>query len=205
MEIKCVANPEKQFCFREPLRFLSSQLVKCIYRHELNSGFPVNLIRGHGLKDLLHHAIGALNTQYPNVDYGVTFLPGKDGGWSSFAGGDNFVVTKGTTKLAVVKEFLDFAYSLEGQTILAKYGSLPVRGDIAKEALKDLDPRYQIAAEAMAKGRTPYSVVFNDLINSANGPWTQMVNEVFFGDDVDGAIANAQETMQSIIDQAPQK
>ncbi|RUT85349.1 sugar ABC transporter substrate-binding protein, partial [Mesorhizobium sp. M7A.T.Ca.US.000.02.1.1] len=50
-----------------------------------------------------------------------------------------------------------------------------------------------------------YSVVFNDLINSANGPWTQMINEVFFGDDVDGAIANAQETMQSIIDQAPQK
>ena len=150
-------------------------------------------------------AIGALNTQYPNVDYGVTFLPGKDGGWSSFAGGDNFVVTKGTKKLAVVKEFLDFAYSLEGQTILAKYGSLPVRGDIAKDALKDLDPRYQIAAEAMAKGRTPYTVVFNDLINSANGPWTQMINEVFFGDDVDGAIANAQETMQSIIDQAPQK
>jgi multiple sugar transport system substrate-binding protein len=145
-------------------------------------------------------AIGALNTQYPDIDYGVTFLPGKEGGSSSFAGGDNFVVTKGTPKLAVLKEFLDFAYSLEGQTLLASRGSLPVRGDIAKEALKDLDPRYQIAAEAMAKGRTPYSVVFNDIINSANGPWAQMVNEVFFGDDVDGAIANAQETMQGIID-----
>ncbi|MBN9024201.1 MAG: sugar ABC transporter substrate-binding protein [Rhizobiales bacterium] len=145
-------------------------------------------------------AIGALNTQYKDIDYGVTFLPGKDGGWSSFAGGDNFVVTKGTPKLAVLKEFLDYAYSLEGQTLLASRGSLPVRGDIAKEALKDLDPRYQIAAEAMAKGKTPYSVVFNDIINSANGPWAQMVNEVFFGDDVDGAIANAQETMQGIID-----
>ena len=145
-------------------------------------------------------AIGALNTQYKDIDYGVTFLPGKDGGSSSFAGGDNFVVTKGTPKLAVLKEFLDFAYSLEGQTLLASRGSLPVRGDIAKEALKDLDPRYQIAAEAMAKGRTPYSVVFNDIINSANGPWAQMINEVFFGDDVDGSIANAQETMQGIID-----
>lgn len=145
-------------------------------------------------------AIGALNTQYPDIDYGVTFLPGKDGGSSSFAGGDNFVVTKGTQKLAVLKEFLDYAYSLEGQTLLASRGSLPVRGDLAKEALKDLDPRYQVAAEAMAKGRTPYSVVFNDIINSSNGPWAQMVNEVFFGDDVDGSIANAQETMQGIID-----
>jgi multiple sugar transport system substrate-binding protein len=149
-------------------------------------------------------AIGALNTQYPDIDYGVTFLPGKDGGWSSFAGGDNFVVTKGTPKLAVLKEFLDFAYSLEGQTLLAKYGSLPVRGDIAKDALKDLDPRYQIAAEAMAKGRTPYSTVFNDIINSANGPWNQMLGEALYGDDVDSAIATAQETMQSTIDTGAQ-
>ena len=35
-------------------------------------------------------------------------------------------------------------------------------------------------------GRTPSSLVYNDLINSANGPWKQMLNEVFFGDDVDG-------------------
>ena len=95
--------------------------------------------------------------------------------------------------------------ALEGQTLLAKYGSLPVRGDIAKDALKDLDPRYLVAAEAMAKGKTPYSVVFNDLINSANGPWAQMINEVVFGDDVDGSIANAQTTMQSIIDGAAKK
>jgi multiple sugar transport system substrate-binding protein len=145
-------------------------------------------------------AIGALNTQYKDIDYGVTFLPGKDGGWSSFAGGDNFVITKGTPKLKVLQEFLDYAYSLEGQTLLASRGSLPVRGDIAAEALKNLDPRYQIAAQAMAKGHTPYSVVFNDIINSNNGPWAQMISEVFFGDDVDGSIANAQATMQSIID-----
>lgn len=148
-------------------------------------------------------AIGALNTQYPNINYGITYLPGKDGGWSSFAGGDNLVVTKGTTKLPVIKEFLDFAYSLEGQTLLAKYGSLPVRGDIAKEALKDLDPRYGIAAEAMARGRTPYTTVFNDVINSANGPWVQALNDAIFGADPATALKQGQEAMQAVIDQAP--
>ncbi len=150
-------------------------------------------------------AIGALNTQYPGIDYGITYLPGKDGGWSSFAGGDNLVVTKGTPKLPVIKAFLDYAYSLEGQTILAKYGSLPVRGDIAKQALASLDPRYQVAADAMAKGHTPYSVVFNDIINSANGPWIQMMNDAIFGGNVDEALATGQQTMQSIIDAAPAK
>ncbi len=150
-------------------------------------------------------AIGALNTQYPNIDYGITFLPGKDGGWSSFAGGDNLVVTKGTKKLPVIKAFLDYAYSLEGQTILAKYGSLPVRGDVAQEALKTLDPRYGVAAEAMAKGQTPYSTVFNDIINSANGPWVQMLNDAIFTGDTDDALATGEQTMQSIIDSAPAK
>lgn len=173
-------------------------------RTDTGSNFFAAFARGNiGLAPSGAFAIGALNTQFPDIDYGVTFLPGKTGGWSSFAGGDNFVITKGTKKLAAIKAFLDFSYSLEGQTLLARYGSLPVRGDIVDQALKDLDPRYKLAAEAMAKGRTPYSVVFNDIINSMNSPWVQMVNEVFFGDDVDGSLANAQETMQGIIDSAP--
>ncbi|WP_343717917.1 sugar ABC transporter substrate-binding protein [Inquilinus sp.] len=173
-------------------------------RTDTGSNFFAAFARGNiGLAPSGAFAIGALNTQFPDIDYGVTFLPGRTGGWSSFAGGDNFVVTKGTKKLAAIKAFLDFSYSLEGQTLLARYGSLPVRGDISDQALKDLDPRYKIAAQAMAKGRTPYSVVFNDIINSMNSPWVQMVNEVFFGDDVDGSLATAQETMQGIIDSAP--
>ncbi|MGK9232433.1 sugar ABC transporter substrate-binding protein [Inquilinus limosus] len=193
---------------RDAIAFYRSMVEKGLVpegaRTDTGSNFFAAFARGNiGLAPSGAFAIGALNTQYPDIEYGVTFLPGKTGGWSSFAGGDNFVVTKGTTKLKAIKAFLDFSYSLEGQTLLARYGSLPVRGDISDEALKDLDPRYRIAAEAMEKGRTPYSVVFNDIINSMNSPWVQMVNEVFFGDDVDGSLANAQETMQSIIDSAP--
>ncbi|MDR3514819.1 MAG: sugar ABC transporter substrate-binding protein [Azospirillaceae bacterium] len=149
-------------------------------------------------------AIGALNGQYPNLHYGVTYLPGKTGGTSSFAGGDNFVVSKGTKKLGAIKEFLEYAYSLEGQTLLARNGSLPVRGDIAKQALADLDARYLIAADAMAKGRTPYSVVFNDLINSANGPWNTTLSKVLFADAgaIEPSLKEGDAAMQSIIDAA---
>lgn len=149
-------------------------------------------------------AIGALNEQFPDLEYGVTFLPGKDGGSSSFAGGDNFVVSNGTDKMEAIKAFLDYAYSPEGQTLLARNGSLPVRADVAKEALAGLDERYLIAAEAMANGKTPYSVVFNDLINSANGPWISMLNKAFFGDEasIGPAVEEGQAAMQSIIDTA---
>lgn len=153
-----------------------------------------------GMSPIGAFAIGNLVKNYPNVEFGVTFLPGKTGGKASFAGGDNFVVTAGRKKMEAVREFLTFAYSLEGQTLLARLGSLPTRSDIAAEAVRSLDQRYLVATEAMAIGRTPSSPVYNDIINSSTGPWKQMLNEVFFGKDVEGSLVKAQKTMQSIID-----
>ncbi|ASP89185.1 sugar ABC transporter substrate-binding protein (plasmid) [Sinorhizobium meliloti] len=153
-----------------------------------------------GQQSLGAFAIGTLVTQHPEIDFGVTLIPGVDGKASSFAGGDNFVVTKGTPKLEEVKEFLEYTYSPEGQKIMAKFGSLPTRGDIANEVLEGLDPRLKVGMEAIAVAQTPYTLQFNDLINSANGPWATFTNAAIYGDDVDGAFSNAQDEMQSIID-----
>lgn len=153
-----------------------------------------------GIAPLGAFAIGNLVKNYPHVEFGVTFLPGKTGGKSSFAGGDNFVVTAGRKNMDAVREFLGFVYSAEGQALLAKGGSLPTRKDVADEALKSLDQRYRIATEAMGIGRTPSSPVYNDLFNSSTGPWKQVLTELFFGNDVSGSLAGAQRTMQSIID-----
>lgn len=155
-----------------------------------------------GQQSLGAFAIGTLVTQHPEIDFGVTLIPGVDGNPSSFAGGDNFVVTKGTARLDNVKAFLEYIHSVEGQKIMAKFGSLPTRSDIADEVLAGLDPRLNVAMKAVSVAKTPYTLQFNDLINSANGPWATFINAAIYGDDVDGAFANAQSEMQSIIDAA---
>lgn len=156
-----------------------------------------------GIQPLGAFAIGALNADHPEIDYGVTPIPSPDGSsTSSFGGGDNLVVSAGTENMEGVREFVDFIYSLEGQKIIAQYSGVPTRADTAEQALEGLDPRYLVAVEAMREGRTPSSVAYNDLMNSATGPWSQMVGEVFYGDDVDGSLAAAQDTMQQIIDDA---
>ncbi|MBZ9789634.1 sugar ABC transporter substrate-binding protein [Rhizobium sp. 3T7] len=153
-----------------------------------------------GQQSLGAFAIGTLVTEHPDIDFGVTLIPGVDGKPSSFAGGDNFVITKGTKKIDAVKEFLEYIYSMDGQKVMAKYGSLPTRGDIADNVLAGLDPRMQVGLKAISVAKTPYTLQFNDLINSANGPWATFTNAAIFGDDVDGAFKNAQSEMQSIID-----
>ncbi|PZM10583.1 ABC transporter substrate-binding protein [Rhizobium tubonense] len=155
-----------------------------------------------GQQSLGAFAIGTLVTEHPDINFGVTLIPSVNGGTSSFAGGDNFVITKGTKKIDAVKEFLEYIYSMDGQKIMAKYGSLPTRGDIAEKVLEGLDPRMQVGLKAIGVAKTPYTLQFNDLINSANGPWAGFTNAAIFGDDVDAAFANAQSEMQSIIDSA---
>lgn len=153
-------------------------------------------------------AIGALNNNYPDLNYGVTYLPGQNAGEvSSFAGGDNFVISAGTddSKIPAIQAFMEFAYSLEGQSILVENGAVPVRGDVAAEVLADKDARYLISADAMAQGRTPYSTVFNDIINSRNGPWITTLNRAFFAtseEEMMEAIEEGQAEMQAIIDAA---
>ncbi|TCU15292.1 ABC transporter substrate-binding protein [Rhizobium sullae] len=153
-----------------------------------------------GQQSLGAFAIGTLVTEHPDINFGVTLIPSVDGKPSSFAGGDNFVITKGTKKIDAVKEFLEYIYSMDGQKVMAQYGSLPTRGDIAQKVLEGLDPRMQVGLEAIGVAKTPYTLQFNDLINSANGPWATFTNAAIFGDDVDGAFSNAQSEMQSIID-----
>jgi len=155
-----------------------------------------------GQQSLGAFAIGTLVKDYPDIHFGVTQIPGIESGSSSFAGGDNIVVTKGTPRLAAVKEFIEYTYSPEAQKVFATNGSLPTRSDIAADVLKGLDPRLQTAVDAIANAKTPYTLLFNDLINSSNGPWATFINAAIYGDDVDAAFADAQAEMQSIIDNA---
>ena len=116
-------------------------------------------------------SIGTLKNQYPNVDFGVTYLPGKNGGTSSFAGGDTIGIPKGSKNVSQAFDFIKWCFSDDVQiNQFAKNGSIPVRTNLADNKYSQLDPRYVITSKAMAQGRTPYSDHYNQLFNDANGP-----------------------------------
>ncbi len=147
--------------------------------------------------------IGIILNDHPHIDFGVAPIPGKNGGYATFAGGDVIVFPKGTKKLDAAKRFLEWCFSLEGQTLMAKYGSIPVRRDLAPQALSELDSRYLMPAEILDHGHTPYSLVYSEVFLNNNGPWTEMLNRGFFTDeDIDELVEIGQEDIQQIIDEA---
>jgi multiple sugar transport system substrate-binding protein len=145
-------------------------------------------------------SVGTLKQQYPNVDFGVAPLPGKDGGNSSFAGGDVIGVPKGSQH---VNEAFDFINWCLGQDVqveqFAKNGSIPVRTDLANNKYSQLDPRYVLISHQLSIGKTVYSIQENQLINDNNGPWATMIQQAVFTGNIDGAMSTAQQQFTQIL------
>lgn len=148
------------------------------------------------------YTVTGLRRLAPNMEVGATLIPGETPGqWSSFAGGDAIAIPRGSKQPRVAWEFIQWTFSPEVQVgILARNNALPVRTDLAKNEFSEKSPLYLVATEAMAKGRTPYSFVYNDLLNSPQGPFLRMLQRAVFGGDVPGAVAEAQKRFQQIID-----
>ncbi len=145
-------------------------------------------------------SISAVKNDHPEIDFGIAFLPGQDGGVSSFAGGDSIAIPAGAQHVNEAFEFIAWILTDEVQVEeYARTAQLPVRIDLAENQYFEADPRLTVSAQAMALGRTPYSFVYNQLFNDANGPWLQMLQTAIFDGDIDGAIATAQQRFTEIL------
>lgn len=145
-------------------------------------------------------AISQIKNDHPEINFGVTFLPGQNDGQSSFAGGDSIGIPAGSKYPNQAFEFIQWLTSEEVQLEqYAKANSLPIRTDMADNEYFQADPRLTTAAQAMAMGNTPYSLVYNQLFNDANGPWLKMIQTAIFDGDVEGAVQTAQDEFTKIL------
>ncbi len=145
-------------------------------------------------------AIALLKSQYPKINFGVTYLPGENGGTSSFAGGDTIGIPRGSKHPAEAFDFMTWCLSSQTQVeLLAKNSQVPVRTDLGVNKYSLRDPRYVTASNAFSQGRTPYSTHYNQLFNDANGPWITAIQRAVFDGRIDEALATAQQQSAQIL------
>ncbi len=154
-----------------------------------------------GMIPLGAFAVGSLKTA--KIDFGITPLPGKTGGSSAFAGGDEIAVPSGSKHPDQAWEFLKWATDKQAQTVLAQQAIVPVRTDLLPTIYYPLDPRYKVLGSAMSAGHTPYSVVENALLNDNNGPYIKMISQAVFTGDIAGGQKTGQKAAQAIITSGP--
>lgn len=142
--------------------------------------------------------------QNPDMDFGITVIPGLEtGDSSSFAGGDIVVVPEGSERLEDAVEFMEFILSDEVQVeVYAKLLNMTTRTDMGDNEYFQANPLVQDVSKAIEVAQTPFTLKFFELINAPQGPWLQMLQRVYYtDDDLDTVIADAQEAMEAIINE----
>ncbi|MDX0685087.1 extracellular solute-binding protein [Sinorhizobium medicae] len=148
------------------------------------------------------YIVNLLTNKYPDVKFDVAPIPGPSGGVSSFAGGDTLSLMKGISeeKKKVLLDFVEFYMQPEQQVYITKESGMPSRTDLAGEAYAQFDKRNLVAYDILANARTPYTFSSDELFVSRTGPFPNLIQGSIFGDDVDGAIAKAQDGFSKILE-----
>jgi len=142
--------------------------------------------------------------QNPDIQFGISLLPGLEpGSTASFIGGDLVVIPKGSTRVDDAVDFMEFLLSDEVQVEgYAKLLNLTTRSDMTDNEYFNAEPLVQDVARALEVGQTPYTLTFFEQINSPQGPWLQMLQRVYYTDDpIDQIIADAKDQMKAIANQ----
>jgi len=145
-------------------------------------------------------SIALLKDLFPKINFGVGYLPGQNGGTSSFAGGDTIGIPRGSQHPTEAFDFISWCMSSQVQVdLLAKNSEVPVRTDLGVNKYSQLDKRYVTVSSAFAQGRTPYTTHYNQLFNDTNGPWITAVEKAVFDGNIDDALATAQDQFTQIL------
>ena len=142
--------------------------------------------------------------QNPDMNFGITVIPGLEtGDASSFAGGDIVVVPQGSERLEDAVDFMNFILSDEVQVeAYAKLLNMTTRSDMADNEYFQANPLVQDVSAAIEIAQTPFTLKFFELINAPQGPWLQMLQRVYYSDDdIETVIADAKAEMEAIINE----
>jgi len=137
---------------------------------------------------------------------GIAPLPGANGKYSTFDGGDDFVIPKGAKNASGAWEFIKWMLQKSVQEQYPALGETPVRTDvIGAPGFAKKNPQDAVALKALKFGAAPVTLVYNAAINVPNSPWFQMFTQAVYHNDLTGALQTGQQGFQNALTQVHNK
>ena len=147
-----------------------------------------------GMAGTGNFSLSRYKNEFPDINFDLFHIPGKEGGTASFGGGDVIAIATGTEHVEEAWRFIEWTLTEGPQIdIYAANGQIPVRLSLADNEYSQADPRFVTSGSALSVGHTPYTTVYNDLFNDPNGPWLEMLQVAILDGDIDGALELGQE------------
>jgi len=131
-----------------------------------------------------------------------TPLPGTNGGYSTFDGGDDFVIPAAAKNASGAWEFIQWVMQTQQQDQYPALGATPVRTDVLTPAFSTANPEDAVALKALAKGYAPVTLVYDQMFNQAGGPWFQMFSTAVYDGNMSLALQQGQSGLTRLLQQA---
>ena len=143
----------------------------------------------------------AMKTPEQKRDLADAPLPAVDGGsYSTFDGGDDFVIPAGAKNASGAWEFIKWALEPAQQVQYPALGDTPVRSDILTPAFSAKFPYDAVALKALAKGSVEYTLAYDAVFNEPGSPWFKMFEESVYSGNVANGVSQGQPNIQSTLD-----
>jgi multiple sugar transport system substrate-binding protein len=145
---------------------------------------------------------GTVITEVPAAklsEFADVALPGPDGGYATFDGGDDLAIPVGAHNASGAWEFMKWVLAIKQQDQLPSFGYTPVRSDALTPAFEKANPLDTVALKALAHGVAPATTAYNSIFNQAGGPWLTMFDTAVFDGQVKQAMAAAQQGFDQLL------
>ncbi|MEA4945445.1 MAG: sugar ABC transporter substrate-binding protein [Propionicimonas sp.] len=137
------------------------------------------------------------------VDVGTAPIPGKDGGFATFVGGDVLAIGEGTDHIEEAWQFIQFMLEPAQQEFVAEQGLVPTRLDMLDEDFRAKYPASATGLQAMENGHVPHTLAFNAIVNDANAPFGTAMEQILTeGVEPSVALAQLDQEATALIKQA---
>jgi multiple sugar transport system substrate-binding protein len=123
----------------------------------------------------------------------------ESGSYSTFDGGDDFVIPAGAANASGAWEFIKFALDKKQQFHFPAVGDTPVRTDILTPEFTKAYPYDAVALKALEKGSVEYTLAYDAVYNEPGSPWFKMFSEAVYNGNVDKAISEGQPNIQTTL------
>jgi multiple sugar transport system substrate-binding protein len=145
---------------------------------------------------------GLVKPSQLGTEFMDTPLPGANGGYSTFDGGDDFVVPAAAKNASGAWEFIQWVMQTQQQDQYPSLGATPVRTDVLTPAFSAANPEDAVALKALAKGYAPVTLVYDQMFNQAGGPWFQMFSTAVYDGNMSSALQQGQSGLTRLLQQA---
>ena len=127
-------------------------------------------------------------------------LPGVTGdNYSTFDGGDDFVIPAGAANPSGAWEFIKWVLEPAQQQQYPSLGDTPVRSDILTPAFAAKNPYDAVALKALAKGSVEYTLAYDAVYNEPGSPWFKMFEDAVYSGNLSAGLQEGQSGTESTL------